>query len=150
MDFFAEQDLNFDQVKALTRAMFAVARADGVHDREMSMIRSFYESCARSGDPRFEDVLRDEFEPEKCRELFDRPDTAKMFVKTLILLAYADGNFAGVEDKMIRGYAERLGLSGEDVDHLVEATKEFLLGSLAHIQNTDALQDVAKDLDLKP
>lgn len=150
MDFFAEQDLSFDQVKALTRAMFAVARADGVHDREMSMIRGFYDSCARTGDPRFEDVLREEFTPESAAALFPRPDTAKMFVKTLILLAYADGTFAGVEDQMIRGYADRLGLSTEDVDHLVESTKEFLLGSLAHIQNTDALQDVAKDLDLKP
>jgi uncharacterized tellurite resistance protein B-like protein len=149
MDLFSELNLNFEQVKELTRGMFAVARADGVHDRELSMIRSFYEGCSRAGDPRFEEVLKDEFQADRARKLFDAPDLAKLFIKTLLLLAYADGEYAKVEDELIRRYAETMGLDGSNVDQLHESTKEFLLRSLAHVQNTEALKDVAKELELK-
>lgn len=149
MDFFAEQDLNFEQVKALTAGMYSVAKVDGVHDREMAMIRGFYESCARAGDPRLEDVLRGELDIEQARKLFERPEQAKLFTKTLVLLAFADGSYGKSEDALIRRYAERLGLSGKDVDALVDSTKEHLLSSLAHVQNTDALQAVARRLAIK-
>src|SRR5687767_12553062 len=99
MELFADQELNFEQVKELTRGMFAVARVDGVHDRELAMIRSFYEGCSRTGDPRFEDVLKEEFEADRARRLFDRPELAKMMVKTLMLLAFADGEYAQKEDQ---------------------------------------------------
>jgi hypothetical protein len=78
MEFFAEQDLNFDQVKALTAGMFAVAKVDGVHDKEMAMIRGFYESCARAGDPRLEEVLKGDFEVERAKALFDKPELARI------------------------------------------------------------------------
>jgi uncharacterized membrane protein YebE (DUF533 family) len=146
LDFFAEETLTFDQVKALAHAMLAVARVDGVHDNEMKLVREFYESCSRAGDPRLEDVARGRFEIEKVRHLFPGPELSKLFVKSLILLAFADGNFAKAEDDLIREYATSLGLSREDVDRLMGATKEFLLSGLAHVQNVDALKQVSKKL----
>ena len=38
-------------------------------------------------------------------------------------------------------------MSGDQVTGLHEATKEYLLASLSHIQNFDALKAVAKKLD---
>lgn len=149
LNFFAEQELSFEQVKALTAGMYAVARADGVHDREMTLIRGFYQSCARSGDPSFESVLGHDFDVAAARRLFDRPELAKMFVKSLILLAFADGQYAKTEDELIRSWAGQLGLSAQEVDQLLAATKDFLLQSLSHVQNVDALKDVAARLDLK-
>ena len=146
-DFFAQHDLTFDQVKVLTHAMMAVARVDGVHDNEMRLVREFYESCARTGDPRLEDVAGGPFDPAIAKTQFDTPELAKMFVKSLILLAFADGEYARLEDDLIREYAEVLGVSGEQVSGLHEATKEYLLASLSHIQNLDALKAVAKKLD---
>jgi uncharacterized tellurite resistance protein B-like protein len=148
MDFFNEQELTFEQVKALTAGMFAVAKVDGVHDREMSMIRSFYEGCSRTGDPRLEDVLQGDFDVEKAKALFDRPEQARLFVKTLILLAYADGSYAAKEEEVIRKVAGRLGLAAGEVQALHESTKEYLLSSLAHVQNVSALESVAKELKL--
>jgi len=148
LDFFAEQDLSFDQVKALTSGMYAVAKVDGVHDREMSMLRGFYEACTRSGDPRFEDVLQGEFDANKAAKLFTG-NAAKLYVKSLVLLAFADGHYAKAEDTMIRTIAQSFGLASADVDHLVESTKDYLLSSLAHVQNTDALKKVAQRLELK-
>lgn len=147
--FFTEQNLNFEQVKALTRAMLTVARVDGVHDNEMRMVREFYESCARVGDPRLEEVGSGPFDVASAMTLFNTDELAKMFVKTLILLAFADGVYAKAEDDLIRNWASRLKLSKDDVDHLQTATKEFLLSGLAHVQNVEALKDVAKKLDVR-
>lgn len=147
--FFAEQDLDFEQVKALTHAMMALAKVDGIHDNEMSLIREFYEGCARAGDPRLEEVARGPFDIEHAKPLFDGPELSKMFVKSLILLAYADGEYADPEDELIRKWAAALGVSSTDVDALHEATKEHMMASLAHVQNLDALKEVRQSLDKK-
>lgn len=146
-DFFAKHDLTFDQVKVLTHAMMAVARVDGVHDNEMRLVREFYESCARAGDPRLEDVAGGPFDPATAKAHFDTPELAKMFVKSLILLAFADGEYAKLEDDIIRQYADAVGVTQDEVSGLHESTKEYLLASLSHIQNLDALKEVAKKLD---
>ena len=146
-EFFADLELTFDQVKVLTHAMMAVARVDGVHDNEMRLVRHFYESCARAGDPRLEEVAGGPFDPAVAKAHFDTPELAKMFVKSLILMAFADGEYAKLEDDLIRQYADVLGVSGDQVSGLHEATKEYLLGSLSHVQNLDALKEVAKKLD---
>ncbi len=145
-EFFPEQDLTFEQVKALTRAMLTVARVDGVHDNEMKLVREFYESCTRAGDPRLEDIATGRFDPDQAKGLFDTPELARMFVKSLILLAFADGHYAKAEDEMIRSYAGAVGLQRSDVDRLLEATKEYLLSGLTHVQNLDALKEVSKKL----
>jgi tellurite resistance protein TerB len=145
-EFFPEQDLTFEQVKALTGAMLTVARVDGVHDNEMKLVREFYESCTRAGDPRLEEVAGDRFEPEHAKALFNTPELARMFVKSLILLAFADGRFAKSEEDLIRSYAEALGLKRDDLERLKDATKEYLMGGLVHVQNLDALKDVSKRL----
>ena len=145
-DFFSPQDLTFEQVKAITHGMMAVARVDGVHDYEMRMIREFYEGCARKGDPRLEEVVKGEFSPEAVKGLFN-DDQLKMLVKTLILLAFADGQYALEEDKLVRKYAGVWGMNDAQVDALHEATKDYLLASLVHIKNTDALKEVARRLN---
>lgn len=146
-DFFNPQDLSFEQVKALTHGMLSVARVDGVHDSEMRMIREFYESCARKGDPRLEDVAQGPFDAAVASRLFESPELKKLFVKSLILLAFADGSYARAEDEVIRRYAETFGLNSTEVDQLHEATKEYLLAGLAHVKNLDALKEVRRRLD---
>jgi uncharacterized membrane protein YebE (DUF533 family) len=145
-EFFPETSLSFEQVKALVRAMLTVARVDGVHDNEMKLIREFYDTCSRAGDPRLEEVGSGTFEVSRAKDLFNTPELAKMFTKSLILLAFADGHFAKAEDDLIRAWAKELGLTKDDVDRLTEATKEFLLAGLAHVQNVDALKKVSRRL----
>jgi uncharacterized tellurite resistance protein B-like protein len=148
LDFFQDQNLTFEHVKTLTAGMFAVARADGVHDREMAMIREFYEGASRAGDPRLEDIVKGGFDVKAAKRLFDTPDRARLFVKSLMLLAFADGTYARAEDELIKTYARELGLTDKDVDQLHESTKEYLLSALSHVQNVEALRKVAAKLDL--
>lgn len=146
-EFFNPQDLSFDQVKALTHGMLSVARVDGVHDNEMRMIREFYEACTRKGDPRLEDVAQGPFDAAAAGRLFESAEMKKLFIKSLILLAFADGSYARAEDELIRRYAEAMGLERGAVDQLHEATKEFLLAGLAHVKNLEALKEVRRRLD---
>jgi hypothetical protein len=148
-NFFAEQDLNFEQVKVLTHALVALAKVDGIHDNEMSLIREFYESCARAGDPRLEEVAKGSFDVERAKQLFDSPVLAKLFIKSAILLGYADREVGKAEDDLIRGWASSLGVSSAEVDGLFEATQEHMMAALAHVQNLDALKAVRQSLDKK-
>ena len=146
-DFFAEQPLSFEDVKVLTHALLAVARVDGVHDSEMALVREFYDGCTRKGDPRLEDVAEGPFDPDRAKVTFDTPERAKLFVKSLILMAFADGVYAKAEDELIRSYAEAVNVESSEVDALHQATKDFLMGSLAHIKNIEALREVFAKLD---
>lgn len=148
-EFFSPQDLNFDQVKVLTHALMALAKVDGIHDNEMALIREFYDSCARAGDPKLEEVAGGPFDIARAKPLFDTPEMAKLFVKSLILLAFADGVYAQQEDDLIREYAAALGVGSAEVDGLFEATKEHMLAALSHVQNVDALKQVRHKLDRK-
>src|SRR5262245_14324469 len=113
--FFLEQNLDFEQVKVLTHALMTLARVDGIHDNEMSLVREFYRSCSRAGDPRLEEVAGGAFDIERAKQLFDTPELSKLFVKSLILLAFADGTYATEEDRLIRVWASALGVSGQEV-----------------------------------
>lgn len=144
--FFVEQNITFEQVQVLTHALVALARVDGVHDNEMALVRDFYGSCARAGDPRLEDVVKGPFEPARAKACFDSPELAQLFVKSLVLLAFADGQYAKEEDTLIREYAAEVGVDGEGVDRLLESTKDFLIGSLAHLRNAEALTGVMAKL----
>lgn len=147
-DFFADIDIDFDQVKVLCHAMMTVARVDGVHDNEMRLIREFYESCARAGDPSVEEVTGGEVPADAAREAFGADDEHRnVFVKSLILLAYADGAYGEAEDRLIRQLAANVGIDDAGVDRLREATREYLLASLAHVQNLEALREVKRELD---
>lgn len=146
-DFFSEQELTFEHVKALAHALLAVARVDGVHDNEMALVREFYEGCARAGDPRLEEIASGKPDLEREKALFDTPELARLFVKSLILLAFADGKYAQEEDALIREHASALGLGPEDVSALHQSTKDFLIASLSHVRNVDALRSVLSRLE---
>lgn len=146
-DFFSEIDIDFEQVKVLCHAMMDVARVDGVHENEMQMVREFYASCARSGDPAVEAVTEGAFDPTAAAGVFGGSDELRsVYVKSLILLAYADGDYGDAERARIQELAGAVDLDAEAVGRLETATREYLMASLSHIQNLDALREVQKEL----
>jgi len=145
--FFEPTDLDFEDVRVLTHAMMALARVDGVHDNEMALVRNFYESCARSGDPSLEEIAGGEFDPEQAKLRFSDDDKKRaIFVKSLILMAYADGRYADKERAMVETMAETVGVSSEELERLREATVDFMMGGLSHIKNVEALREVRRNL----
>ena len=59
MEFFEHTELNGKQAEAIARALFAVARVDGVHEREAGLIAAFWMD-AGAGHGLLSDLEREE------------------------------------------------------------------------------------------
>ena len=148
--FFPEIDITKSQAEAIARGLYAVAKADGtVHDREAALIADFY--SASTSDQQW-DLTALERSPaiEGPMLALALPSTElrQVFVKSAILLAYADGGYGAAEGALIVSFAKHLGVDDLAVHALELEVKDFLMSSLAHVSNTDALIQVGREMKL--
>jgi tellurite resistance protein len=148
MDFFQQVELDAKAAEAIARALFAVARVDGVHEREAGLIAAFWMD-AGAGHGLLSDLEREEV-PITPAELAAALPTAQLrllFAKTAILLTYADGKVTDEERKIMQEFSTALGLDDDTMKALETSVKEYLLKHLAHLHNSEAVVEVAKKLD---
>ena len=123
MPAIMERPANLDTAAAQTiaAAMREVARADGNHPREEALIASFAEGLPPGGTVDLGTIRTAE--------------QREAFVKSLLLVAFADGAVSPVEGSVIRGYIADLGLSESDLAQATSDVAQALLGQLsgAHI-----------------
>jgi tellurite resistance protein len=151
MDFFGDEiQISESEAEMFARGLYVVARAEGgVHEREEALIGAFLDdvatgslslsTLARMSSPTAKDIKEG---------LGGRPELARLFLKTCLLLAYVDGNYAIEERKVIVDFAIALGVNDKDLADLEQAVREYLLGHLVHLQNVDVARKVAKNLGL--
>jgi tellurite resistance protein len=147
MDFFQEVPLDGKAAEAIARALFAVARVDGVHEREAGLIASFWMD-AGAGHGLLSDLEREEtpITPAELASVLNTPEQRLLFIKTAILLTYADGKVTDEERAILKEFSSALGIDQPTMDALEVAVKEYLLQHLAHLHNTDAVVEVSKKL----
>jgi tellurite resistance protein len=144
-DFFPEIEIRNDQAEAIARGLFAVARADGkVHEREAAMIGEFFSSTTNHPADLGALERAPRIEPGALAAMLPSPELRQLFVKTALLLAYADGSYAAGEAKVIIDYAKALGIT--DITSLEAQVKDFLISQLSHLQNVHGVAEVAKGL----
>ncbi len=148
MEFFTEIDIDQAQAEAIARGLFAVARVDGVHERELALIASFYGDAGGGGRSLAELEGREPIKPAELAAGLHGADHRRLFVKTAILLAWVDGVVTAAERGLIEQYAQALGVGKDELARLEDGVKDFLLGQVAHLTNTAATRKVASDLDL--
>jgi tellurite resistance protein len=148
-EFFPEIEVRDDQAEAIARGLYAVARADGdVHEREAALIADFYSQIDESP-AAFAALQRaPRIEPAALALVLSEAPLRQLFVKTAILLAYADGSYSAGESKVVGEYAKALEIGDADLRTLEGQVKDFMLSQLSHVKNTDALVEVAKELKL--
>ena len=150
MDFFGEVEITEHEAEMFARGLYVVARAEGgVHEREEALIAAFLDdvaggtlslaSLARMSSPSAKDMKG---------ALGGRPELARLFLKTALLLAYVDGNYALEERKVIVDFAMALGVGDKELAELEQAVREYLLGHLVHLKTVDVARKVAKNLGL--
>jgi tellurite resistance protein len=146
MDFFQEVDLDRDTAEAIARGLYAVAKCDGMHERETALIASFW--IDSGGSPAaLSDLERGEvIRPDELAAALKTSDQRLLFIKTAILLTYADGKVTAEERQTVRAFAGALDVDPTAVDRLEDAVKDFLLQHLSHLQNSAAAAEVAKKL----
>ena len=148
-EFFPDIEVRDDQAEAIARGLIAVAKADGVvHERERAMIAEFFASITdRVSDfGAFENF--DDPEPEILAAQLPRKELRQLFLKTSLLLAYADGGYGEGEAVLIGKYAAAMEIEKEELDTLEALVKDYLLAQLSHLANIEAVAEVAKELDV--
>jgi hypothetical protein len=145
---FLPANLGLHHVRAIVRAMWEVATADGVHDTERVMVRGFYESCQQDTPSlsSFDELVGGEFDFVAAAESFDNVDLKHALLKSCILLAYADGQYSHGEQTKVQEYAKLLGVTPPDLQGMESAVADHLIQQISRIQNTDALQTVAAEV----
>ncbi len=150
MEFFPEIAVSAEQAQAIARGLYAVAAVDGIHEREAALIADFY-GAASEGEVRPVTSLAElgrlgPISPADLAEALPGEELRLLFVKAALLLAYVDGKVTGAERLKITGYAKTLGVSLERQAALEESVRDHLLAPLARLNNTEAVNQVARKL----
>lgn len=146
-DFFPEIDIRDDQAEAIARGLYAVARADGnIHEREAAMISEFFNSTTDHPSHLASLERAPQITPANLAAILATKDVRRLFVKTAILLAYADGHYAPPEQKIVGAFAKACEIDSKELVQLEHAVKDYMVGHLSHLQNVQAVVEVSKSL----
>ena len=147
MDFFPQVELSHAAAEAIARGLYAVAKVDGLHEREAGLIASFWIDAGGGGS--LSDLERGStITPAALATSLHTEDERLLFVKTALLLTWADGKVTDAERQSVSSFATALGLDSATVEKLEYSVKEYLLSHLTHLTNTDATRSVAKKLQV--
>jgi uncharacterized membrane protein YebE (DUF533 family) len=148
-ELFPEIDISADQAEAIAHGLITIAKADGhLHEREAALIIDFYSSTTDRS-IKMTDLERAEaVDGAFLAAKLPSPGLRELFLKTAILLAYADGNYSSPESKLIVEFGGALGVDEQGLDKYETQVKEFMLGQLTHVHNVDAVAAVAKELKI--
>lgn len=145
MEFLPEVAISRETAHAIPRGLFAVAKVDGVHEREAGLVASFW--IEAGGGILLSELERGE--PISAAELAAALPSAlerELFIKTAILLMYADGKVTDAERQIVSEYARSLDISDGELKRMEDVVKEYLLSHVSHLHNTDATRAVAQKL----
>jgi uncharacterized membrane protein YebE (DUF533 family) len=148
MDFFPPVDLNPMQSEAIARGLYALAKSDGVHEREAALVASFFDEVGGGTQALAELERRAPITPEELAATLPDETLRRLFLKTAILLAWADGEVTPQEGKLLQDYAHAFQLDKAAIEQLDTEVKEYLLSQLANVKNVEATRLVAQKLKL--
>ena len=141
--------LTLPQVQVLVRAMHRVAHSDGAHERELVLLREFYEACRADveGLTEYVELVRMPFDAAMAKEVLDTPELQLLLLRSCYFLAFADGELSAAEKEAIGAIVSEVGIEAKLAADARELTKDALLQHISRIANVPALKRVATDLD---
>lgn len=161
MSFFQAIELSAVEAEAFARGLYAVARVDGVHERELALISDFYQQAvagegsytgSQPGSQGAAVVASLErtgpLEPQALAQILVSGPVRELFLKTAILLSWADGSVSAGERAKLDEFSAALQIAPERKAEVEAEVKDFLLRPLAGLANVGAVSAVAKKLGL--
>jgi tellurite resistance protein len=145
MNFFSEINVETHHAEAIARGLFAIAHSDGLHEREAALVGSFWADTGGSMHALASLERGASITGDELATALTTPALRRLFLKTALLMAFADGNVSEQESKLVRTYADALALTSE-LAALEAEVKDYLLSQLSHIHNTEAVLEIAKKL----
>src|SRR5258707_1113605 len=117
-DFFPEVNLERSAAEAIARGLYAIARVDGLHEREAGLIASFWIE-AGGGSGSLSDLERSgDIGPGELATALRSDQERQLFVKTAILLTWADGSVSPAEQQAVADFAKALAVDDGTVAKL--------------------------------
>jgi tellurite resistance protein len=144
-EFFPEVHLSHGAAEAIARGLYAVARCDGIHEREAGLIAGFWID-AGGGGPLSDLERAPSIKPAELATSLHSDAERQLFLKTAVLLTWADGKVSDAEKKAVHDFAKALSVDDKMLEKLDAEVKDFLLSHLTHVQNSEAVSDVAKKM----
>ena len=148
MEFFGQIPVSNDEAAVIARGLFVLSRVDGHQEREGMLIQSLWMDAV--GHDQAMPLKQIESAPDITADdlagSLRTPELRQLFLKTAILLAYADSEYSVKEKAWIEKVAKTLGMESKELARLDELVRTFLLSQLSHLANTDATKEVAKKL----
>ena len=95
IDFFPEIEVTQAAAEAIARGLYAVAKVDGLHEREEALVASFWGEVGGNAGALGELERGSSITGDELGAALPTPELRRLFVKTSILLAWADGKVAG-------------------------------------------------------
>ena len=148
MNFADETMLSTTQAEAIARGLYAVAASDGVHEREAALVASFLADAGQGPTALAQLARNPKITGPELSAALGSDEVRNVFLKTALLLAWADGVVSPQERAVLMEYSKALGISAVAVEQLEASVKEYLLSHLSHLANTDAAAAVAKKLSI--
>lgn len=148
MDILGQIEVSKDDAAAIARGLFALARVDGHDEREGILIKSLWmDAVGYEGEIDLQTIEKlSDITPKELAAALRSIELKRVFVKTALLLAWADGDVSAKEKAWIAEAAGAFGISDKDLAREDELVRTFLLSQLSHLQNVDAAKEVAKKL----
>jgi hypothetical protein len=147
MELLQDVSLTQDQAALMARGLYALSCVDGHEEREGMLIRSFWMDAV--GPESMLDFKQfdtmPEVTPKDLAAGLPKADQRQMFIKTAVLLSYADGKATPPEKDWLKTCAAAFGMSEADLSRVDELVRTYLLSQLSHL-DVDSLKTVAKDL----
>lgn len=140
--------LTLAQVHAIVQGMALVAGADGNDEREIILMRQFWEACApevREAES-LDEVRNSPFDSAAARSALDTPVLKQTFLASCLLVAYSDGQVSAAEQATIAELIQRLDIDAELSAATHERVKTLLVEQLTRVADLPTLQKIAQQL----
>lgn len=148
LDMSQGTELSQEQAALFARGLYALSRVDGHEDREGMLIKAFWLEVTGDGDALALKQLEaaPDVDVKQLSSGLATPAARELFMRTALLLAYADGSVSALEKKWLETAGKAMGFDPPQLQRLDELTRTTLLGQLSHLVNTDAAAQVARKL----
>lgn len=148
MEILGQVNVSKDDAAAIARGLFTLSRVDGHEEREGILIKSLWmDAVGADSDVDYQAVEKlSDISTKDLAISLRSPELRRVFLKTALLLAWADGDYSDKERAWIKDAAAAMGIGEKELAREDELVRTFLLSQLSNLANMDAAKEVAKKL----
>jgi len=143
LELFKDVDLTQEAAAWMAQGLRALASCDGLHTSELALVEAFERELGI--DP------TDPADFNATVSPLTGATEAELFVRSLQLMALADGRISAREEEWIAGVSGNLGVDAGRRAELAIESKKYLLSSLAGVSAfRDQAEGIGRSLGLSP